>query len=533
MNQEQCLKKIFPCIGGEDNVIRKEFRDSSLIIIVKDASVVNLDPLRNMEDVFDVFISRNRLKLGIKEKEMNKENTMKYEVLCNEILKIIPKDNIKTVFHCVTRLRFIVKDKGAVDQEALKRIEGVLQIRDSGEQIQVVIGPHVGDVYEEFCEIAGVEKKAEVQEEKEEVGSVEQKEKKSISLAGLLDVLSSIFTPVIPAFSAGGMIKCVSMLLTAFGILEAENGVIIMLDTIGDAPFYFLPFIVAYTASKRFKLNEVLGLMAAGCLMYPTILGQTAGESVHFLFFDIPCINYATSVLPVLLAVILLSYVYRWLDKRIPKNVGLVFTGMITFMVCMPVILWIIAPLGYNCGVVLGKVMLYLFNTVGPLAGALFAGFMPFLVITGMHTCLDVVILQNFATYGYDYLYPVFLINNFAVAGATLGASFKIKDAKMKSMAISNGSLGIFGITEPALYGINVRYRQSLAGAVIGGCVGGAIYMLAHVVCYAYTMPSIFSLVSYVDGGNNVIWMVVSMVASFVAAFTYSIIFTKKEEENV
>lgn len=526
MNQEQHLKKIFPCIGGEDNVMRREFRGSNLIITVKDVSMVNLDPLRSMEGVFVVSFSRNRLKLEIKEKEMNKENTMKYEVLCNEILKIIPKDNIKTVFHCVTRLRFIVKDKGAVDQEALKKIEGVLQIRDSGEQIQVVIGPHVGDVYEEFCEIAGLEKKAEVQEEKEEAGSADQKEKKNISLAGLLDVLSSIFTPVLPAFIAGGMTKCLSMLLTAFGILEAENGVIIMLDTIGDAPFYFLPFILAYTASKHFKLNEVLGLMAAGCLMYPTILEQTAGESIHFLFFDIPSINYATSVLPIVLAVILLSYVHRWLDKIIPKNIGVAFTGMITFVLCMPVILWVIAPLGYNCGILLGEVMLYLFETAGPLAGALFTGFMPFLVITGMHGCLNVVDLQNFATYGYDYLYPAYLINNIAVAGATLGVSFKIKDVKMKSAAVSNGFLGFLGITEPALYGINIRYRQSLIGSIIGGCVGGAIYMLANVVCYAYTMPSVFSLAAYMDDGNNLIWTVVSMVAAFVASFAYSIIFT-------
>lgn len=328
---------------------------------------------------------------------------------------------------------------------------------------------------------------------------------------------------------------CPCLVLLCFFInhehLPPESSMITVLDAVGDAPFYFLPFIVAYTTSKRFKLNEVLGLMTAGVLLYPTFLQQTAGESLHVLFFDIPCLNYATSVLPAVLSVMLVSYVYRLLDKIIPKSVSLVFTGMLAFLICAPILLGFLAPLGYNVGLLLGNGMMVLFNTVGPLAGALFAGLMPLLVIAGMHSCLDPVIIQNFSTLGYDYLFPAFFVNNLAVAGSTLGASFKIKDPAIRAAAVSNGGLSILGITEPALYGINVPYKQPLIGSIVGGAVGGALYMLLGVVSYAFTMPGIFSIVSYADGTSNLLWMIVSLAASFAASFVYSFIFTKDKGE--
>lgn len=528
MEQNEFLQKLLPYLGGEANLGRTEQQGGRLFITVKDRGMVDLEALRGLDGVGGVQLTRTRLKVTLQETGEQQEVTMKYETMCKEILEIVGPENLTDAFHCVTRLRLVVKNKEAVNQQRLAKVPGVMQVKTTAGQIQVVIGPQVADVYEEFCKIAHLEQKRAVDEDTDSKDAA----KGGSPIAKVLDVLSSIFTPVIPAFSAGGMIKCVSMLLTAFHFLPEESSVITVLNAIGDAPFYFLPFIVAYTTAKRFRLNEVLGLMAAGILLYPTFLQQTEGESLRFLFFDIPCLSYATSVLPAVLSVILVSYVYRLLDKFIPKSVGLVFTGMLAFLLCAPIMLGFLAPLGYNVSLLLGKGMMFLFSTVGPLAGALFAGLLPLLVVAGMHTCLDPVIIQNFSTLGYDYLFPAFLINNIAVAGSTLGASFKIKDPAMKAAAVSNGGLGFLAITEPALYGINVPYKQPLIGSIVGGAVGGALYMLFGVVSYAYTMPSIFSLVSYADGTRNLLWMVVSIAASFAAGFVYSFIFTKDKSES-
>lgn len=449
---------------------------------------------------------------------------MKYEKLCRDILSNIDRDNIKDVFHCVTRLRFVLKDKSKVDKEALAAIDGVIQIKEVGAQIQLVIGAHVGEVYEEFCQIADLKKT----EQTEEIETKDETGKKENIFNSLLETLSSIFVPLIIIFSAGGMIKCLSIILSAFHILEADSGVLTVLDSIGDTPFYFLPFMVGYTTAKRFKLNELLGLMVAGVLMYPTFLNM-AGESIQFFIFDIPCYNYASTVLPVMLSVIVMSYIYRFVDRLIPKNLSLVFTGMISFAIFMPFILLVVAPIGNYCGTLLSGFFNTLFSVAGPLGGALFAGLMPFLVMTGTHSALDPVIIQNFATVGKDCLFPAFFINNFAVAGAVLAVGLRIKDKKMKAAVISNGALGILGITEPALFGTCTKYKSALFGAVAGGAVGGALYMIFHVYCYAYTMPGIFSIVSYADGTMNIVWMIVGLIASFVVAFVIGFFMTKEQ----
>jgi len=448
---------------------------------------------------------------------------MKYEKMCRDILTIVKKDNIQDVFYCVTRLRLSLKDINAVDKEALAKIDGIIQVKEVGNQLQLVVGSNVQKIYEEFCQIAEIDQKDPVAESKAETvkasgGSIPSR---------ILDTLSSIFLPIMPVFVAGGMLKSLVLILTVFNLVPSDNGVVIVLNAIGDVPFYFLPFMVGYTTAKRYKLNEVFGLMIAGCLMYPTLLNQTAGASIPFLFFNIPAYSYASSVLPTLLCVIAFSYLFKFVDRFIPSNLKIVFSAMISFAIFMPILLTVVAPLGNYLGVLLSNVTLTLFSTVGPLAGALFAGLMPFIIMAGMHSALGPIILQNMTTLGYDFLLPAFFINNIAVAGSTLGASFKIKNAKMKAAAISSGGLGIIGITEPALYSIDVKYKQPLMGAVVGGAVGGALYVILGVKCYVYAMPGIFSLPAYLHSGNNLIYCIISLIVTFITAFVYSLIMTK------
>ncbi|WP_172696998.1 MULTISPECIES: PTS transporter subunit EIIC [Clostridia] len=450
---------------------------------------------------------------------------MKYEKMCKEILTIIGQENIVDVFHCVTRLRFIAKDKEKVDLKKLGEVEGVLQVKIVGNQIQCIIGPHVGEVYEDLCKVGEFEQKPEIDEE---VGE-EKTEKKKITFNTFLEGLSSIFMPLISVFCAGGMIKCLSIILSSCGILADGSGTLTLLDAIGDAPFYFLPFMVAYTTAKRFKLNELLGLMVAGVLMYPTIM-ENAGSGINFIGIHITCYSYASTVIPTVLCVILMAYIYRFVDKLIPKNLSLVFTGMISFTVFMPLLLWIIAPLGNHVANVLSVFFETLFHVAGPLGGAVFTGVMPFLVMTGTHSTLDPIIIQNFAKTGMDYMFPAFFLNNFAVAGATIGAALRIKDKSIKAAAISNGGLGILGITEPALFGVCTKYKAALIGSVVGGAIGGALYMFFHVYSYAYAMPGIFSIASYADKNNNMLWMILCLAITFVVSFVIGFVMNKEEK---
>ncbi len=302
---------------------------------------------------------------------------MKYEKLCHAILQEIPVSNIDDVFHCVTRLRFILKDQSALNCEALEKIDGIIQVKEVGDQLQLMIGPHVRDLYDEFCDIANLDKNAEV---REEVAHPSSTDERSIGTK-LFDHLSAIFTPIIPAFCACGMIKCVTLLLTVSGLLAESDGVITILNVVGDVPFYFLPFFVGYTTSKRVKLNEMFGLIIAGTLLYPTILTQSAGETIHFLFFDIPCYVYTSTVLPVILSVIAFSYLYKLIDRFMPKSLSLILTGTISLMIATPLLLFVVVPLGNYIAVYVTGLVGFLFDFSGPIAGAILTGLMPFITM--------------------------------------------------------------------------------------------------------------------------------------------------------
>lgn len=447
---------------------------------------------------------------------------MKYQKLCDDILAVVSKDNIQDVFCCLTRLRLIVKDKSAVDRKKLEAINGILQVKEMGNQLQLVIGTHVQDVYKDFCSITGFSEKDVIGDDDETPSSG----KVSIP-SKILEVFSSIFAPLMPIFVTGGMIKSLIMILSTFGALDAASGTYAVLNAIGDAPLYFLPFAVGCTTAKHFKLNQMYGLMIAGCLLYPTFLNQTMGESVPFLFFSIPSFSYASSVLPTILCVIIFSYLFRAIDRLIPTNLRIVFSGTISFAIFVPILMAVIAPIGNYCGEALSTVLMQMLTTMGPLAGAILGGLMSFIIMSGMHWAIQGVMITNLTALGYDLIFPSMFLNNIAVAGATLGASLKIKHADMKATAFSSGVLGIIGITEPALYSIDLKYRQPLIGLIAGGAVGGFIYMLLGVKCFQYAMPGIFSLPAYINDGNNVLFMGIALVAAFVVSFAYSFIMTK------
>lgn len=367
---------------------------------------------------------------------------MEYEELCRNILGHVGgADNIDQALHCITRLRLIVRDKNKVDYDGLKEIEGVLQVIDAAGQVQIVIGTHVEDVYHEFCEMAGISEGGSVDvdfdPDREGEGDIltqtmggssdSAKGGRFAWVTRFLDALAAIVTPALYGIIAGGMLKGVTATIVALGWLSSKDPNIVVLNAIADAPFYFMPFVIGYSSANRFKVNPAFGLCVAGMIMYPTFMSNADGlTSLPFLFFSIPVINYKNTIFPVILGVWVFSLIFKVIDKHIHKNVRIVFSGFLAFLIAGPIILAFVAPLGNWIGVGMASFFGTFFTVAGPLAGALFCGIIPLTIIFGIKGW-SVVELDNLSRLGYDYMLPNFFYSNLAVSGAVLAASLKVE----------------------------------------------------------------------------------------------------------
>lgn len=461
-------------------------------------------------------------------------NTTKreYEAMCSQILEAIGgSQNIKNVFHCITRLRIVPVNRELVDLEKLGKISGILKVVESSGQIQCVIGTAVPDVYNDFVALSGAAAGGAVEAAAgDKSGGEAPEEKKQNLLIRGLNTLASCVTPNLYAIVAGGMIKGIVSLLTAIGLVASDSDIITVLNAVGDAPFYFMPFLVGYAAAKRFKVKEVFGIMTAGILMYATFMSPAEGVTGYaFGFINIPAYNYKSSIFPVILSVWIFSLIHRFIDKHMPKNLRIVFSGALAFLIAAPLFLGFAAPLGNWIAKVMTGTFAWLFTNVGIFAGALFCGIIPLTVIFGIKGW-SAIELQNLATLGYDFVLPNFFYSNLAVSGAVLGYALKRKRGEQRSAAISTGLVCILGITEPALYGIALPEKRPLGAAMAGGAIAGAVAMLLGVVTYAFSMPGITSIATYMDGGTNFLRLLIVMAVAWAAGFVISFVLTPKEQ---
>lgn len=445
--------------------------------------------------------------------------------LCTDILDAVGgSGNVKNVFHCITRLRIVPVDRERVDLEKLNNVSGILKVVESSGQIQCVIGTTVPEVYEEFVALSGAAAGGTVNAEPEDL----PEEKKQNLLVRGLNTLASCVTPYLYAIVAGGMIKGVVSLLTAIGLVSSSSDVVTVLNAVGDAPFYFMPFLAGYAAAKRFKVKEVFGIMTAGILMYSTFLSPAEGVTGYsFGFLNIPAYNYKGSLFPVILSVWIFSLIFHFIDRRMPKNLRIVFSGALSFLIAAPLFLAFAAPLGNWIAKIMTGTFAWLFTTAGPFAGALFCGIIPLTVIFGIKGW-SAVELNNLATLGHDYMLPNFFYSNLAVSGAVIGHALKQRPSEQRSAAISTGLVCILGITEPALYGVALPEKKPLAAAMIGGAIAGAAAMLLGVVTYAFSMPGITSIATYMDGGNNFFKLLIVMAIAWISSFVISFALTEK-----
>lgn len=454
-----------------------------------------------------------------------------YEKLAKEIVGYIGgSENVNALVHCATRLRFKVKNTQNVDKKKLEQLEGVITVLDSGGQIQVVIGQHVADVYDTIFEVTDLKK--ENQSDAEESG-----EKKNL-LNTFMDTISGIFAPVLGVMSGAGMLKALLILCTTFGWLKADMGTYRILYAAADGVFTFIPVFLAYTAAKKFRANEFVAVGVAAALLYPDLTAvYSAGEALTFLKIPVVLVSYTSSVIPIVISVYALSKLEKGLKKIVPTVCKTFLTPLLSLAIMVPATYLVIGPIADTVGKALASGYTGLVGLNPVIAGGLLGLIWPAAVMFGVHWGFVPIVMNNIAEYGRDTLFTITGPNNMAQAGATLGVFLKTKDKSVKELAGPAAlSAVLAGITEPAIYGVTLRFKRPFfIGAVFSG-IAGAIVAAAGTGAPTLLGTSILTLPGYI-GVGFVGFLIACAIAYFGSAivtyfFGYSDDMLPKKEEK-
>ena len=357
-------------------------------------------------------------------------------------------------------------------------------------------------------------------------------------ITAALEFISGCMAPLFPAIIAGGLIKVLLVIFgpTLLGVMSDTSDTYILMNALGDAPFYFLPVIVAFTASRKLNCNSYLAVMVASVLIYPNVITLLGGGTATYLFGVIPVMHgsYSSSIIPAMLSTILLKYVELLVDRFTPDWSKNFLKPLIIVVITAPITLCLLAPLGLMAGNGLQFIINSVYGFAPWLAMLIFAGLMPFIIMTGMHWAFVPACLLALADPGYEMmLIPAMLCSNTAQAGATFGAASKTKDKEMKQMAFPAGvSALLAGVTEPAMYGVTLKLKKPMIAACIAGGIGGFVSGLVQLKGYAFATPCLTALVQFIspDGGNNFMYAVAIFALSLILSFVLAFIMTKDEE---
>lgn len=443
---------------------------------------------------------------------------MKNQELAQAILTYVGgQTNIKQFAHCVTRLRFTLKDDAKADASSIEKLEGVLGVQRQGGQFQVIVGSKVNKIYDEIIKVSNFD---EMTDE-----SQEPRKKKSI-FSSIIEAVSSILIPSLPPIIGGGMIKGFLFMFWEFGWIEWGSNLFNLLNIISDGMFYFYPFLLAVSAAKRFKTNPYMALAIAGSMMHPTMYeGINEGlESLNiFGSVSIPYLDYNSSVIPIILSVWLMSYVYRFFETYIPEIVSVIFTPMLTLILVIPTSLIMICPLGFYFGEYVAEGVKALIDFSPVVAGFVIGAIRPFTVLTGTHHAVRAIVSQELATYGFTTIGAMNYMSTMAQAAAPLAIYLVLRkrNEKMKNISLSAAVSGFLGVTEPGLYGIIVKYKVAMIATMIGGGVGAAISAAFGGAEYAMVMSSLITIpATFGDGFMGIaIGLPVSIVVTMAIIF--------------
>ncbi|ODJ50254.1 beta-glucoside-specific PTS transporter subunit IIABC [Brochothrix thermosphacta] len=449
---------------------------------------------------------------------------MKYTNTAKEILKTVGgEDNIESLVHCMTRLRFVLKDESQADDAYMKNIPGVMGVMKKGGQYQVIMGNDVASYFKELQKISTFSTNANT-----------TSSKKKNPFEAFVDIISSCMSPLIPALLGGGMIKVLLILLPLMGLLDAKGQTYTILAFFGDAPFYFLPIMLAYTAAIKFNVTPMLAVSVAGIMLHPNFAAMvTAGDPVFLFGIPVTLASYSSSVIPILIMVWLMQYIESFFEKIIPTAIKSFMKPLLIILISGFLALVVVGPLGTYAGELLSTIILGIQDKAGWLALGLMAAFMPLIIMTGMHWAFAPIFLIASPATPDILILPAMLASNIAQGAATLAVSLKAKNKNLKQIsAAASISALVAGVTEPALYGVNLKLKKPLYAAMISGGIVGIYIGITGLKSFAFAVPSVVSLPQFIGGGSNIniFNALVVTVGSFLLTFILTWIFGFDEE---
>lgn len=469
-----------------------------------------------------------------------------YDALAKTIIEDVGgKDNVISVVHCTTRLRFKLKDEKKANDDALKDTDGVVTVVKAGGQYQVVIGNEVADVYEAVLKEGGFSGGGQVADDDLDDSNMSLMDK-------AIDLISGIFTPILGPMAAAGMIKGLTAMCASFGWLAKTSGTYEVLYAIGDGFFYFLPLILAITSAKKFKVDRFTAITIGAAMCYPAMVAMNSSKKVlfdlfngtflhsqvHATFLGIPIIsmNYTSTVIPIILAVWFASVVERWCKKWIPTVVKTFLVPFVTLLIVVPLTFLIIGPLATWIGNALAAITSAVYNFSPVLAGVLLGSFWQVFVIFGVHWGFVAVMMSNIAALGYDPILGLSLGASFAQIGVVLAILLQTKDQKLKGIALPAFLSGIFGVTEPAIYGVTLPRKKPFVLSCIAAGIGGGLIGFFGTKMYmmggmgVFVIPAAIGPKTGVD--MSVYGLMIAMAVSFVLGFILQIALGKKSVDQ-
>lgn len=422
---------------------------------------------------------------------------MDYEKIAQQILQLVGnKQNIISVNHCFTRLRFQLKDNNKANREKLLQTEGVISVVESSGQYQVVLGNKVTKIYDALLPLIG------------EINSIKQEQPKVSIGIKILNAFAAIFTPIIPAIAASGMLKGILAIAVIIGNYYSTDiktyNTYIILHAASDAVFYFMPIILGYTAAKVFKAHEFISMIIGATLCYPSIVSlMTSKSEVTFFAIELTKANYTSSVIPIIIAVFILSYIQRFLEKIIPEVLKIIMVPTFSLLIMIPATLLIFGPIGIYIGEFINWIYYYIMGVSPILLGAFIGGVWCILVIFGAHRAIVPIGINDVAQTGRQNLLAFAGAANFAQAGAAFGVFFKTKNKNLKTVAASATVTALFGITEPAIYGANLRLKRPMICAVICGAIAGGLMGWGGSYGNAFANQGVLTIPVYAEAGTK------------------------------
>lgn len=524
---ETLRKQIEEVIGGSLNITKCIQKENVLFYSIKDQTLVHLSKLNSLKEIESVEFKHNKLKILLTNENKEKKDMAKVKENFNELAKLIVKnvggkENIKSIRHCITRVRFVLQDESKANDDVLNNTEGIISVVKSGGEYMVVIGNHVAKVYDAVCDVLGISDGI-ISKEKDR----DTDQKKLNVVMRVLNIVVGAIGPALNYICAGGVLKGLLAVLTLCGLQETD-GVYMLLNAMGDAIFYFLPLFLGYNMAKSRGADGLLGLFIGAMLLYPSINGVDVN-----LFGYVVNASYTSSFLPIVLVVALAAPLFNFLKDRIPAVVSGFLTPVLTALIAFPIGFILIGPAANFVGQWVNDLISMLMNTVPLLGGIVFAGLYQVLVLFGIHSAVTSFSFMNVLSGNPDVIMSLACYCSFAQIGVVLAIYFKTKNQKLKSIALPAFISGIFGVTEPAIYGVTLPRIKMFVISCIGAAIGGAFVMLAGITMYSFTGLGVVTILGMVSPENpNFINAILGAVVPFVASFIMAFIVFKDDKSE-